>query len=117
MARAPGIRERRDVAVAQRSVEAPREAAVGVRWGLVVLGATLVYPLLESRFWSRSLWGANALAFLPAAWMLVPLACALLFVPRFSRAIGERLERLGFSARARAAWPWVSGLVAAAVFW
>src|SRR5215471_16639995 len=58
-----------------------------------------------------------SLAFLPAAWMLVPLACALLFVPGLSRAIGERLERLSFSPRARSAWPWVAGLVAAAMFW
>jgi len=119
MVRARGIRERRDVAAAPpRSVAAPPEAvAPDVRWGLLVLGATLVYPLLESRFWSRSLWGANALAFLPGAWMLVPVACGLLFVPRFARAIGERIEGLGPPARAVAAGPWVAGLVAAAVFW
>jgi tetratricopeptide (TPR) repeat protein len=90
---------------------------VDVRWALAVLGATLVYPLLESRLWSRSLWGANVLAFLPAAWMLVPLACALLFVPSLAHVIGERLERMAFPSRGRAAWPWVAGLVAATTFW
>ena len=73
MAKAPGSRERS--AVASQQPEPPASAA-DVRWGLVVLGATLAYPLLESRFWSRALWGANALAFLPPAWWLVPLACA-----------------------------------------
>ncbi|HXJ69510.1 MAG TPA: tetratricopeptide repeat protein [Verrucomicrobiae bacterium] len=112
MAKAPGSRERSTVAAQQPE---PPASAADVRWGLVVLGATLAYPLLESRFWSRALWGANALAFLPRAWWLVPLACALLFVPRCSRAIGERLERV--SLPAHAAWPWVVGLAAAAIFW
>lgn len=102
------------------AIEPPEErpaSAAGVRWALVVLGGTLVYPLLESRFWSRSLWGANALAFLPGPWLLAPLACALLFVPRIGAAIGGRLERMNPSTRARTAWPWAAGLVAAAVFW
>jgi len=88
-----------------------------VRWPLVVLAATLAYPVLESRFWSRSLWGANALAFLPAAWLLVPAACALLFVPRIAGAIGAGLGRWQPPARAAAVWPWVAGAIAAAVFW
>jgi tetratricopeptide (TPR) repeat protein len=88
-----------------------------VRWPLIVLAATLVYPVLESRFWSRSLWGANALAFLPAMWLLAPAACALLFVPRIAGAIGGRLDRWMPSARGAAAWPWVAGAVAALVFW
>jgi Flp pilus assembly protein TadD len=114
MARAPGTRE-------PSNLTEPREerpvSVASVRWALIVLGATLVYPLLESRFWSRSLWGANSLAFLPAAWTLVPLACALLFVPRLAGPIGERLERVQLSARAQAAWPWVAGLAATAIFW
>src|ERR1041385_554205 len=112
MVKAPGSRERSAVASQQPE---PPAAAADVRWGLVVLGATLAYPLLESRFWSRALWGANALAFLPPAWWLVPLACALLFVPRCSRAIGERLERVRLPAHA--AWAWVAGLAAAAIVW
>src|SRR5580765_5079005 len=114
MARAAGTRDRSPVPDPQ-----PERGAspAGVRWGLVVLGATFVYPLLESRFWSRSLWGANALAFLPSAWWLVPPACALLFVPRLARAIGDGLERVRPSPRALAAWPWAAGLAAVACFW
>src|SRR5690349_21653174 len=59
---------------------------------LALLAATLVYPLLESRFWSRSLWGAHALAFLPAAWWLVPVALATLFVPAIANGISARAE-------------------------
>src|SRR6185503_15448500 len=88
-----------------------------LRWPLAVLAATLVYPVLETLFWSRSLWGANALAFLPAAWFLVPAACALLFVPRIAGAIGAGLERWTPGARAAAVGPWVAGGIAAAVFW
>ena len=102
---------------AQVAREDAREDGRGILWGLGILGATLVYPVLESRFWSRSLWGAHALAFLPAAWMLVPAACALLFVPRLAGAIGGRLERWRPSPRVAAAWPYASGLVAAATFW
>ena len=88
-----------------------------LRWPLAVLAATLVYPVLETLFWSRSLWGANALAFLPAAWLLAPAACALLFVPRIAGAIGAGLERWTPGARAAAVGPWVAGGIAAAVFW
>ena len=113
MARAPLTRDRPGAPAPPD----PRAAAGGVGWGLAVLGGTLLYPLLESRLWSRSLWGANALAFLPAAWMLVPAACALLFVPRLAAAIGERLERWRPSPALAAAWPWVAGIAAAAAFW
>ena len=82
---------------------------------LAVLGATLVYPLAESRWWSGTLWGAHALAFLPLAWWLVPAALALLFVPAIAQATGERLERA--MARAPSGWPWLAGLAAALVFW
>ena len=96
------------------STEAP---ATGVSWALAVLAGTLVYPLLEARLWSRLLWGANALAFLPAAWLLVPAACSLAFVPRIASALGGWLERWRPSRRAAAIWPWVAGLAAALVFW
>lgn len=89
--------------------------AARVRLALVLLAATLVYPLLESRFWSGSLWGAHALAFLPAAWWLVPVVLGALFVPRVATALGTALERV--MARAPRAWPGLAGLVAALVFW
>src|SRR5262245_36371598 len=67
--------------------------AIDLRWPLGILAATFVYPLLESAFWSRTLWGANALAFLPFGWWLVSAACGLLFVPRIADGLGERLAR------------------------
>src|SRR5215510_4774727 len=113
----PRVRERPDRAVPSMPPADAQTAIDDVRWPLVVLAATLVYPVLESLLWSRSLWGANALAFLPAAWLLVPAACALLFVPQISSAIGGWLERWQPPARAAAAWPWAAGAVVAAVFW
>jgi tetratricopeptide (TPR) repeat protein len=81
---------------------------------LAVLAAALAYPLLESRLWSRSLWGAHALAFLPMGWWLVPIGLGVLFVPGVAERIGERLERLALPARV---WAPLSGLAAAVVFW
>jgi len=89
----PRARQRPDPPALSTPPADARVPATDVRWPLIVLAATLVYPVLESRFWSRSLWGANALAFLPAAWLLVPAACALLFVPRIAGAIGAGLGR------------------------
>src|SRR5262245_3438534 len=100
----------------ERAAASPAGAA-GTGWALALLAATLVYPLLESRLWSRTLWGANALAFLPPAWLLVPVACALLFIPRVARALGEWLEHVPLSPRATAIAPWAAGIVAAGVFW
>src|SRR5262245_41431112 len=116
------VRTRRSPGPPQRQLDPPAAAAppataTGVPWVLVLLGAALAYPLLESRFWSRTLWGANTLAFLPAAWRLVPLACAVLFLPRIAAPLGAWLERWRPAPRMRATWPWITGLVAAVVFW
>src|SRR5262245_5477450 len=86
-----------------------------LRFALAVLGATLVYPLVESRWWSDTLWGAHALAFLPGAWWLVPAVLALLFVPAVASAVGDRLEHA--MAGVRPGWTWLAGLAAALVFW
>jgi tetratricopeptide (TPR) repeat protein len=86
-----------------------------LRAALVVLAATLAYPLAESAWWSRPLWGAHALAFLPAAWWLLPVALAALFVPGVARKAGEWIERA--MARAPRVWPWLAGLAATLVFW
>ena len=84
---------------------------------LAVLGAALLYPVLESRLWSRSLWGAHALAFLPWAWWLVPAAAALLFVPRVALVLGEKLEHWQPAPRVSTALPWLAGALAAVLFW
>jgi tetratricopeptide (TPR) repeat protein len=121
MVRVPRRPDRPAARPAHASVGAPEVAAapatVDLRWPLAILAATLVYPLLESRLWSRTLWGANALAFLPAPWILVPTSCALLFVPRLATVLGEKLERWRPSPRLAAAWPWLAGLTAAVVYW
>lgn len=86
-----------------------------LRLALAVLAAALAWPLAESAWWSRQLWGAHALAFLPAAWWLAPFALAALFVPAVGKAAGAGLERAMSSAPR--AWPWLAGLAAALVFW
>src|SRR5262245_35825105 len=110
-------KSQRTIAPPESAGTPPGLSAGQLRWGLAVLGATLVYPVLESGLWSRTLWGAHALAFLPAAWRLVPAALSLLFVPRLARAIGDRLERWRPGPGALAWAPWLAGLVAAAGFW
>ncbi len=106
-----------EVVVPAARGEAPASAGFApfAVWAMFALA--FLYPLVESRAWSQTLWGAHALAFLPAAWWLLWPALAPLLAAPVADSLAGALERWRPPPKLRSALPLLAGALALCVWW